>query len=70
MAGMIVMGSLVFVSSLRAEQEGEGRGRSASTKSGLVTGRATASPNNPRNARDPKSNPRPRAGSTKSGVID
>ncbi len=67
MAGAIVMASLVVVSSLRAEQDAEGHGRPASTKSGIVSVRAT---NNPRNARDSKSTPRPRAGSTKSGVID
>lgn len=70
MAGMIVMASLVFVSSLRAEQEAEGRGRSASTKSGMVSGRATATPNTPRNTRDGKATSRPRVGSAKSGVID
>jgi hypothetical protein len=70
MLGMIVMASLILVSSLRAEREAEGTGRSASTKSGIVSGRATTSPNNARNARQPKSSPRPRPGSTKSGVID
>ena len=67
MAGAIVMASLVFVSSLRAEREAEDRGPSASAKPGIVSVRAT---NDPRNARNSKSTLRPRAGSTKSGVID
>jgi hypothetical protein len=68
MAGMIVMASLVFVSSLRAEREAEGRGPSASTRPGIVSGRASTQP---RNAREVKSTPlRPRAGSTKNGVVD
>ena len=70
MLGMIVMASLIFVSSLRAEHDSDGSKPSASTKSGIVSGRATTAPNNARNARDLKSTPRPRAGSTKSGVID
>lgn len=69
MLGMVVMAALIFVSSLRAEHDTDGSRPSASTKSGIVSGRTTA-PNDARNARDLKSTPRPRAGSTKSGVVD